>query len=124
MLKTTTVGKMRSQTNQQRALIALVEVLGLSVWFSATAVAPSLRSEWGISASAAVWPVRRHRAHRADRNRISADRCHHPTRAGGGRADRLALRVSASGTRPPDRCRGVVSATTSSTPPNSRGGTT
>jgi len=46
---------MLSQTNQQRALIALVEVLGLSVWFSATAVAPSLRSEWGIGASAAVW---------------------------------------------------------------------
>lgn len=46
---------MLSQTNQQRALIALVEVLGLSVWFSATAVVPSLRVEWAISASAAVW---------------------------------------------------------------------
>lgn len=46
---------MLSRTNQQRALIALVEVLGLSVWFSATAVVPSLRSEWGIGAAAAVW---------------------------------------------------------------------
>lgn len=44
-----------SPTNQQRALIALVEVLGLSVWFSATAVVPSLRSEWGIASTAAVW---------------------------------------------------------------------
>jgi MFS family permease len=46
---------MISRTNQQRALVALVEVLGLSVWFSATAVVPSLRSEWDIGATAAVW---------------------------------------------------------------------
>src|SRR5829696_9660518 len=44
-----------SQVYRQRALIALVEVLGLSVWFSATAVVPSLRSEWGIGSTAAVW---------------------------------------------------------------------
>jgi MFS family permease len=44
-----------SPTNQQRALIAVVQVLGLSVWFSATAVVPSLRSEWGIDSTAAVW---------------------------------------------------------------------
>ncbi|MDF3312888.1 MFS transporter [Rhodococcus sp. T2V] len=42
-------------TNQQRALIAAVQVLGLCVWFSATAVIPSLRSEWGIGSTAAVW---------------------------------------------------------------------
>ena len=42
-------------TNQQRALIAIVQVLGLCVWFSATAVVPSLRSEWGIGSTAAVW---------------------------------------------------------------------
>ena len=30
-------------------------MLGLSVWFSATAVVPTLRSEWGIGATAAVW---------------------------------------------------------------------
>jgi MFS family permease len=46
---------MLSRTTRQRALIALVEVLGLSVWFSATAAVPSLRSEWGIGAAAAVW---------------------------------------------------------------------
>jgi MFS family permease len=46
---------MLSRTNPQRALIALVEVLGLSVWFSATAVVPSLRAEWGIGSTAAVW---------------------------------------------------------------------
>jgi MFS family permease len=44
-----------SRTIQMRALIALVEVLGLSVWFSATAVVPSLRVEWGIGSTAAVW---------------------------------------------------------------------
>ena len=44
-----------SSTNQQRALIAMVQVLGLSVWFSATAVVPSLRTEWGIEPTAAVW---------------------------------------------------------------------
>src|SRR5258708_5312082 len=44
-----------SRSNQQRTLVALVEVLGLTVWFSATAVVPTLRSEWGIGATAAVW---------------------------------------------------------------------
>jgi MFS family permease len=41
--------------NRQRWLIALVMVLGLSVWFSVTAVAPSLRVEWGIGSTAAIW---------------------------------------------------------------------
>jgi MFS family permease len=44
-----------SSTNQQRALIAMVQVLGLSVWFSATTVVPSLRTEWGIEPTTAVW---------------------------------------------------------------------
>jgi len=44
-----------SRTNQQRALVAVVEVLGLSVWFSATAVVPTLRADWGIGATGAVW---------------------------------------------------------------------
>ncbi|WKG03974.1 nitrate/nitrite transporter [Mycolicibacterium sp. HK-90] len=39
----------------QRALIALVQVLSLSVWFSVTAVAPTLTQQWGISSTAAVW---------------------------------------------------------------------
>lgn len=47
---------MRSpRATTQRALIAVVQVLGLSVWFSATAVAPSLREEWGLDATATVW---------------------------------------------------------------------
>jgi MFS family permease len=46
---------MPSRSNQQRALVALVEVLGLTVWTSATAVAPTLRSEWGIGVTGAVW---------------------------------------------------------------------
>ncbi|HEY5858492.1 MAG TPA: MFS transporter [Aldersonia sp.] len=44
-----------SPANRQRALIALTQVLGLSVWFSATAAVPSLRSEWGLGSTAAVW---------------------------------------------------------------------
>jgi MFS family permease len=39
----------------QRAAIAAVQVLGLAVWFSMSAVVPSLRQDWGISAAAAVW---------------------------------------------------------------------
>ena len=30
-------------------------MLGLSVWFSATAVVPSLRFQWGVGPTAAVW---------------------------------------------------------------------
>ncbi len=39
----------------QRALIAAVQVLALAVWFSVSAVVPSLQAEWGISSAAAVW---------------------------------------------------------------------
>ena len=39
----------------QRALIALVQVLSLSVWFSASAVVPAVRVEWAVTATAAVW---------------------------------------------------------------------
>lgn len=46
---------LKSAENRQRALIALVQVLGLCVWFSATAVTPSLRAEWGIGSGSAVW---------------------------------------------------------------------
>lgn len=38
-----------------RALVALVQVLGLAVWFSASAVLPELRAEWDLSATAGVW---------------------------------------------------------------------
>src|SRR5512139_2581283 len=46
---------MPSRTNGQRALVAVVQVLSLSAWFSATAAVPTLRTEWDISATAAVW---------------------------------------------------------------------
>lgn len=36
-------------------LLAVVTVLGLTVWFSATAVSPALQAEWGISPVTAVW---------------------------------------------------------------------
>lgn len=39
----------------QRTLIAVVQVLGLATWFSASAVVPSLQDEWEISLAAAVW---------------------------------------------------------------------
>ncbi len=45
----------RSRTNAQRSLIALVQILGLSVWFSATAAVPRLRSDWGFGPTAAGW---------------------------------------------------------------------
>lgn len=37
------------------ALLALTELLGMSVWFSASAVVPALREAWGLSASAQAW---------------------------------------------------------------------
>lgn len=39
----------------QRMLIAVVQVLGLATWFSASAVVPSLQAEWSISLGTAVW---------------------------------------------------------------------
>lgn len=39
----------------QRATIAAVQVMGLAVWFSMSAVVPSLRVDWGISDEAGVW---------------------------------------------------------------------
>jgi MFS family permease len=39
----------------QRGAVAAVQVLALAVWFSVSAVVPSLREEWGISSAAAVW---------------------------------------------------------------------
>lgn len=36
-------------------LLALAEVLGMSVWFSASAVAPELRALWGLDAAQAGW---------------------------------------------------------------------
>jgi MFS family permease len=37
------------------ALLALAELLGMSVWFSASALAPQLREAWSLSAAQAGW---------------------------------------------------------------------
>ncbi|MGW0819104.1 MFS transporter [Streptomyces viridiviolaceus] len=39
----------------QRGAIAAVQVLGLAVWFSMSAVVPSLRNDWGLTSTGAVW---------------------------------------------------------------------
>jgi peptidoglycan/LPS O-acetylase OafA/YrhL len=39
----------------QRGLIALVQVLVMGVWFSASAVLPAMASQWHMSAGAAAW---------------------------------------------------------------------
>jgi MFS family permease len=39
----------------QRGLIALVLVLAMAVWFSASAVVPALASQWRLSAGGAAW---------------------------------------------------------------------
>ncbi len=36
-------------------LLALAELLGMALWFAASAVAPELRARWGLSAEAAAW---------------------------------------------------------------------
>jgi MFS family permease len=41
-------------SRRQLALIALVQVLAMALWFSASAVVPSLRSEWSISRGSAA----------------------------------------------------------------------
>lgn len=40
---------MLNRRERQLVLIALAQVLGMSVWFSASAVVPALRHDWGIS---------------------------------------------------------------------------
>jgi MFS family permease len=40
---------------QMLALLALTLVLSMTTWFSASAVIPQLRQEWGLSANAAAW---------------------------------------------------------------------
>jgi MFS family permease len=37
------------------ALLGIAELLGMSLWFSASAVAPALRAEWRLSESATAW---------------------------------------------------------------------
>lgn len=43
------------RVNGQLALIAIVQILGLTVWFSASAVVPTLQHEWNFTAAAGVW---------------------------------------------------------------------
>jgi MFS family permease len=40
---------------RQLALIALVQVLAMALWFATAAVVPSLRAEWGIADGDAAW---------------------------------------------------------------------
>ena len=44
-----------SQRRRALALLAAAELLGMSVWFSASALAPELRAQWSLSAAAAGW---------------------------------------------------------------------
>ncbi|MEJ8278221.1 MFS transporter [Pseudonocardia spirodelae] len=44
-----------SAGRRARALVALVQVLGLAVWFSASAVQPELRARWGLGTATGVW---------------------------------------------------------------------
>ena len=37
------------------AILSIAELLGMSLWFSGSAVVPALRQEWGLSESAAGW---------------------------------------------------------------------
>jgi len=37
------------------AILALAELLGMSLWFSGSAVIPALRAEWHLGDSAANW---------------------------------------------------------------------
>ncbi|QIX26474.1 MFS transporter [Nocardioides sp. JQ2195] len=57
--RSTTAGPRESlgedDSTTQRLAIAAVQVLGLAVWFSMSAVVPSVQADWGISSAQAVW---------------------------------------------------------------------
>jgi MFS family permease len=44
-----------STARGQLVLVALVEVLALALWFSASAVVPALRVEWGLGVQGGIW---------------------------------------------------------------------
>lgn len=46
---------MTSSSRKQIYLLSLAELLGMSVWFSASAVVPELTREWGLSSSGQAW---------------------------------------------------------------------
>ena len=55
--ETVVMGTMVDRSKQRRALtiIALSQLLALTLWFSASAVAPSLETEWGLTTGQASW---------------------------------------------------------------------
>jgi MFS family permease len=57
MGKTVVMAAMVDRTKQRRALtiIALSQLLVLTLWFSASAVSPSLEAEWGLTTGQASW---------------------------------------------------------------------
>ena len=48
-------GPSRSEPARALALLAAALVLGMSTWFSASAVVPQLRTEWGLGDTSAAW---------------------------------------------------------------------
>jgi len=48
-------GRAGSAAYRQLALVAVVQVLAMSVWFATAAVVPMLTSDWRISTAAASW---------------------------------------------------------------------
>ncbi len=51
----TTEGTPRQWRNL--TLLALAELLGLTLWFSSSAVTPAIKADWGLSAGAVAWLV-------------------------------------------------------------------
>jgi MFS family permease len=41
--------------SRQLALVAVVQVLAMATWFSASAVVPAIRAEWGVGSREATW---------------------------------------------------------------------
>ena len=46
---------MLSRKRRVLVLVAVAELLAMSLWFSATAAAPELASEWGLTANESAW---------------------------------------------------------------------
>ncbi len=46
---------MHGEARRQVALIAVVQVLAMALWFSMSAVVPALRTDWGITTGQAAW---------------------------------------------------------------------
>jgi MFS family permease len=45
----------RSLARRMLALLAIAELLGMSLWFTASAISPQLREAWGLDATQAAW---------------------------------------------------------------------